>query len=64
MQIPLAVDRIKAEGVSTFLHLFLNNSWAPGPRHVVFLKKVNFFIISAGQQQISNTSRAINERVH
>ena len=64
MQNPLPIERIKIEGVSTFLHFCLNNIWAPGPRHVGFFKKVKFFVVSADQQQTFNTSRATNERVH
>ena len=51
------------EAASIFLHLCLNNFWAPGPRDLCILKKSSFFLISAAQKHISLLGRTTIDRL-
>ena len=56
-----SIQWIKREAVTSFLHLCLNDIWAPGQWHVCISKTSRFFLVFAGQKQISGTHRATNK---
>ena len=63
MQLFSPTKRKWKEAVSIFLHLCLNNFWAPGPRDLCILKKSSFFLISAAQKHISLLDRTTIDRL-
>ena len=63
-----SIQRSKREAVASFLHLCLNNIWAPRRRHVCISKSSSFFYSSQARNTFQAragppTSRCIN-RLH
>ena len=63
MQLFSPTERNWKEAVFNFLHLCLNNFWAPGSRDVCISKKSSFVLVFAGQKHISLLGRATIDRL-